>query len=626
MPEARPFKRPFATLLAEAGNHRPQVINASIYTVLNKFFDVLPELLIGVAIDVVVRGKKSLVADLFDITDRWHQLLVLAAITVAIWVCESITDYLASLSWRTLAQDVQHDLRTDLFRHLQTLDLAWFEDRSSGGLLSVVNDDVNQLERFLDIGARDVILTFTNVLFVGLVFAFSSPLLCLIAFTPIPIIVIGSLWWQRRLQPKYAAVRSSVGHLSAALVNSLSGMSTIAAFTAEEREAERIEGLSEDYRQKNLEAIRLSSAFVPLIRMGILAGFVATLVAGGWLAIEGHLNVGLYTALVYSTQRLLWPFTRLGETFDLYQRAAAGVERILLLLHAKPAVVPGDSLLPQPARGEIRFENVRFAYSAPSAIFTDHLDPNAAPPEPSWIGDGQEAEPEPQLGADVLRGLDLVVPAGETHAIVGTTGAGKSTVLKIILRQYEPTGGRVTFDGVPLDQLTFRSLRQAVGYVAQDTFLFEGSIKDNVALGRPDASDEELRAAIELAEAAGFVDTLADGWDTIVGERGQRLSGGQRQRLALARAIVRNPTVLMLDEATSAVDNETEAAIQRSLEVVSKDRTTIVVAHRLSTVRHADKIHVLEAGKVVESGTHEELLELAGLYAALWRVQTGERS
>jgi ATP-binding cassette subfamily B protein len=327
--------------------------------------------------------------------------------------------------------------------------------------------------------------------------------------------------------------------------------------------------------------------------MAILAGFTVTLLVGGRQTIDGALNVGLFSSLVYATQRLLWPLTRLGDTFDLYQRAAASTQRIMDLQAVEPKILPGDSGFAQRPAGAVRFVDVHFAYDGSS---------------------------------EVLKGVNIDIPAGETHAIVGTTGAGKSTVLKLLLRQFEATSGSITFDGVPLGDLTFIALRGSCGYVAQDAFLFEGSVRDNLVYGAPEAADPWLREALRLAEATEFVDRLPDGWDTQIGERGQKLSGGQRQRIALARAIARDPSVLILDEATSAVDNETEAAIQRSLDVVSAGRTTVIVAHRLSTVRNADRIHVLENGLVAESGTHEALLARGGLYAALWRVQTGERA
>jgi ATP-binding cassette subfamily B protein len=300
--------------------------------------------------------------------------------------------------------------------------------------------------------------------------------------------------------------------------------------------------------------------------------------------------VGFFSVLVFMTQRLLWPLTTLGETFDLYQRAMASTRRILDLLAVRPQVIEGGGRLPRPPAGAVRFEDVRFAYAS---------------------------------GSEVLRGLDIDVPAGETHAVVGLTGAGKSTVVKLLLRLYDATGGRVTVDGINVRELSFTELRGVIGLVSQDVFLFDGTVRENIAYGDPGAPAERIEEAARLAEAHDFIAALPESYDTVVGERGQKLSGGQRQRLSIARAIVRDPAILVLDEATSAVDNETEAAIQRSLEHVARDRTTLVIAHRLSTVRAAHRIHVLEHGAVTESGTHDELVAMGGLYAALWRVQTG---
>ncbi|MDH3725453.1 MAG: ABC transporter ATP-binding protein/permease, partial [Thermoleophilia bacterium] len=468
--------------------------------------------------------------------------------------------------------------------------LAYFEDRSSGGLLAILNDDVNQLERFLDVGANAIIITIVNVIVVGAIFVTISPVLALFAFAPIPIILLGTLLYQRRLAPRYTAVRARVGDLSGSLSNNLGGIATIKAFTAEKGEVERIGAQSDAYRAANREAIRVSSAFVPLIRMAILAGFTVTLLAGGWAALNGSLRLGLYSVLVFMTQRLLWPLTRLGETFDLYQRAMASTRRILDLLETEPTILPGERTLPRPVMGELNFTDVRFAYPG---------------------------------GAEVIRGLSIDVPAGETHAIVGLTGSGKSTLVKLLLRFYEHQSGEIRLDGVPVGELQFEELRGATGLVAQDSFLFDGTVRENIAYGRPDAPLEDVERAAELAEAREFITGLPRGYDTVVGERGQKLSGGQRQRLALARAILSDPAVLILDEATSSVDNETEMAIQRSLQTISKGRTTLVIAHRLSTVRGTHRIHVIESGIVSESGTHDELISAGGLYAALWRVQTG---
>ncbi|HET6505278.1 MAG TPA: ABC transporter ATP-binding protein [Baekduia sp.] len=592
---------PLIRLWRRAPAYRGRIVSGTVLTALNKLFDIAPELLIGVAIDIVVRDSDSMVAQLFGVSGRETQLWILGAATAVVWILESLTEYLSQRIWRRLSQDLQHDLRMDAYRHVQDLELAWFEHRASGRLLTILNDDVNQLERFLDVGAMQIILTAVNIVAVGAVFVAISPLLALLAFLPIPVIVGGSLLFQRRLGPRYEAVRERAGRLGGLIGGNLGGIATIKAFGAEDREAARVAAASRDYAEANAKAITLSAGFVPLIRMAILCGFMVTLVLGGHMALNGTLEIGLYSVLVFMTQRLLWPLTELGETLDLYQRGVASIRRILDLLDTPIAIASGARELPPvaadadatPSRA-VAFEDVTFGY---------------------------EESPRP-----VLDGLSLTVPAGETHAIVGATGAGKSTIVKLLLRLYDATAGTVAVDGVPVGELSFRSLRGAIGYVGQDTFLFDGTVADNLRYGAPDATDAELARAARLAEAHGFVGELPRGYDTPVGERGVRLSGGQRQRLTIARALVRDPSILVLDEATSAVDNETEAAIQRSLLRVSHQRTTIVIAHRLSTIRHADAIHVLSAGRVVESGTHDELVARGGPYAALWAVQTGEIS
>jgi ATP-binding cassette subfamily B protein len=586
---------PLVRLWRYARGHRRTVVAAISFSVVNKLADVVPELLIGAAVDVVVRAEDSLVATVFGVEDRFDQLVVLAVINVVVWLVESGSEYVSNLLWRNLAQTIEHEARMDAYRHVQRLELAWFEDQSTGGLMAVLNDDVNQLERFLDMGASEIIRTLVNVVFVGVVFFVAEPILGVVAFLPIPLIVWASVRYQTRLEPHYAAVRGRAGDLGALLANNLSGIATIRSFTAESRETARVADASQAYREANRGAIKLSSAFIPLIRMAILAAFTVTLLVGGRAALNGTMDVGLFSVLVYMTQRLLWPLTRLGETFDLYQRAMASTRRILDLLAVDPTIVDGPGALAEPISGEVRFDRVSFAYGPPES-----------------------------RGAAVLDEFSLEVPAGETHAIVGATGAGKSTVVKLLLRLYDVTGGRITLDGVGVESVPLAAVRRSIGYVGQDVFLFQGTVRENLAYGRPDATDEELEQAARLAEAHEFIQGLPDGYGTVVGERGQKLSGGQRQRLSIARAILKDPPQLVLDEATSAVDNETEAAIQRSLELVGQGRTVVVIAHRLSTVRHADRIHVLERGRVVESGTHDELLAERGLYAALWRIQTGE--
>ena len=584
-------RHPFVRLLDYAAVYKGRVARATLYSVLGKIFDIAPPVLIGVAVDIVVERQDSLLGRL-GIVDLTHQLLVLGALTLLIWILESLFEYIQRVCWRNLAQSMQHDLRVETYDHVQHLELAYFEDQSTGGLMSILNDDINQLERFLDIGANDVVQVLTTVLVIGGIFFLVAPSVAWMAVVPIPIIIWGSMRFQKLLAPKYAAVREQVGMINHHLANSLSGIATIKSFTAEDFEAERLRVESNEYLARNRQAIVLSSAFSPSIRMVIVAGFIAITVAGGQLVFDGVLDVGAYSVLVFMTQRLLWPLTRLGETFDLYQRAMASTIRILDLLSIRSEIVDGDiALSTARIRGDVRLEEVSFAYS-----------------------DGRE----------IIKGLSLDMPEGHTVAIVGATGAGKSTVIKLLLRYYDVTSGRVTLDGYDLRELRQADIRNAIGLVSQDVFLFHGTVRENIAYGAPNTPDHLIVEAAKIAEAHEFVCELPLGYDTVVGERGQKLSGGQRQRLSIARAVLTDPPILVLDEATSSVDNETEAAIQRSLERIAIGRTTIVIAHRLSTIRAADMIYVLQDGQLKERGTHDALVYQDGLYAALWRVQTGE--
>ncbi|MCS5562000.1 MAG: ABC transporter ATP-binding protein/permease, partial [Marinobacter nauticus] len=564
---------------------------ATTCSIINKLFDIAPEILIGVAIDVVVNQEESFVAGLGFETAQ-EQITILAVLTFFIWAGESLFEYLFQILWRNLAQRLQSDLRQDAYEHAQRLDMSFFEARSSGQLVATMNDDVNQLERFLDGGANAMIQVLVTVVAVGAVFFVLSPLIALLAFTPIPLIIWGAFYFQRKAGPLYADVREKVGDLSSRLANNLGGIATIKSFTAEQREAKRLKDASEAYVDANRRAIRISSAFIPVIRMAILAGFLATFTVGGMMALEGSLNVGAYGVLVFLTQRLLWPLTGLAEVIDLFERAMASTRRILDLL-SEPVNVRDEAgkTLEQPVRGKVSFNQVSFRYAGSGAGIQD---------------------------------ITLNVPAGNTLALVGATGSGKSTLIKLLLRFYDPSHGDIRIDGQPIREVSLKSLRDAIGLVSQDVYLFEGSIRDNLAYGKPDASAEEIIDAARTAEAWSFIEALPEGLDTPVGERGIRLSGGQRQRLSLARALLKNPPILVLDEATSAVDNETEAAIQRSLKRIGHNRTVIMIAHRLSTIVDADTIAVVENGRIVEEGDHNSLIHNNGAYAAQWRVQTGQ--
>jgi len=582
---------PLQQLLIYSRAYRDDFWKAVVCSILNKLFDLAPPALIGMAVDVVIQQHNSWIAQI-GIKDIAGQLLFLTLLSALIWGLESLFEYAYQRLWRNLAQNIQHDLRLEAYDHLQNLELAYFEERSTGGLLSILNDDINQLERFLDVGANDILQVLTTVIVIGGVFFLFTPNIAWMAMLPIPFILIGAVGFQSFLTPRYALVREKVSLLNSRLANNLSGIMTIKSFTTEAYELDRLKQESEAYRYSNQLAIALSSAFVPIIRIVILTGFTAILYFGGLEVVSGKLAVGSYSMLVFLTQRLLWPLTDLGKTLDLYQRAMASTRRVMKLL-ATPIAIPSGhlSLLPSQIRGDLELRAVTFAY--------------------------QDYQP-------VLQNLSLTIPAGKTTAIVGSTGSGKSTLVKLLLRFYEIQAGTIYLDGTDIREIQLGDLRRSMGLVSQDVFLFHGTVRDNIAYGKADATVDEIVTAAEIAEAHRFILNLPYGYDTIVGERGQKLSGGQRQRLAIARAVLKNPPILILDEATSAVDNETVAAIVRSLDRITQNRTTIAIAHRLSTIRHADWIYVLEKGQIVEQGLHEDLLCKQGVYAGLWQVQTGE--
>lgn len=567
-----------------------QAIWASVCSIVNKLFDIAPEILIGIAIDVVINQEDSFVANL-GIVDPKQQLYLLGFLTFVIWAGESIFQYLYLRNWRELAQKIQHRFRVDSYAHIQKMDMRFFENQSSGRLTSILNDDVNQLERFLDIGANDILQVVTSVLAVGAVFFLISTKLALLAFSPIPVIIFGAFYFQRKAEPRYAKVREKAGLIAEAINTNIAGVATIKSFTKEDYEKQRIAGISKDYMAANESAIRVSSAFTPVIRMAILTGFLATFIIGGLDTLNGDLAVGAYGVLVFLTQRLLWPFRDLANTMDLYERGMASARRILGLLNEPIHIKDHPNAQTVELTGNITLSDVTFKYDSQSL--------------------------------PALKNINLSIKASETHAFVGQTGSGKSTVIKLLMRYYYAQQGQIKLDEHLIENINIQSLRSQIGLVSQATFLFNASIFANIKYGNDQASEAEVLKAAQLAEAHEFIERLDQGYHTEVGEQGVKLSGGQIQRIALARAVLKDPPILILDEATSAVDNETEAAIQKSLKKIAVNRTVILIAHRLSTVVHANQIHVIDQGEIVESGSHDALLIENNRYAKLWNIQTG---
>ena len=595
MPFMQNSGHPLRRLYRYSSDHKLRIYAAFLFSVLNKIFDLAPPLLIGIAVDIVVQQEDSFLSSLIGVSDPFDQLVILGVLTLVIWVLESFFDYLSASQWKTLSQIIEHELRIDSYAHLQTLDMEYFEDRQVGGLMAVLNDDVNQLERFLDIGANTIIQIVTTVIVISTLFIVLSPFAAIFGLIPMPFVIIFSIFFQKKIGPKYEAVRSDVSALNGQLSNNLSGIVSVKSFTAESIEVDRITNLSDNYQESNKAAIKWSASFAPLIRMIIVVGFTSMLIFAGIQALNGSLAAGTYSVMIFLTQRLLWPLTRLGETSDQYQRAMASSNRVFDLLDAQPTILSGTAPLEEKYKlGPIVYDNVTFGYR-------DRL--------------------------PVLTNFSAEIPAGSRIAFVGATGSGKTTLIKLLLRFYETQSGTIYLGNTPISELQTASIRKNIGLISQDVFLFDGTVRENIAYGElGDIDDEKVIQAAKLAECHSFVSQLPEQYHTVVGERGQKLSGGQRQRISIARAIYKNPPILIFDEATSSVDNETEASIQRSIESLSQNRTMILIAHRLSTIRNCDHIFVLKDGVIIEEGRHETLLENSMLYASLWNVQTGVRT
>jgi ATP-binding cassette subfamily B protein len=566
---------------------------AAVCSTLNKIFDIAPEVLIGVAVDLVVEKENSFVASL-GFGSIESQVIFLGLITFIIWALESLFQYIYSIQWRGLAQMVEHDVRVTAYDHSQKLGLSWHEEQATGNITAILNDDVNQLERFLNDGVNQIIQVFVSTICIGLIFFYISPLIATIAVLPVPIIFGVSFFFQKKLSPKYKNVRDKVGALNSSVFNNLIGIQTIKSFMTFGHERKRISDLSKDYQKENIGAITISSAFVPVIRMGVLAGFLGTILIGSHMALSGTLAVGSYSVLVFLTQRFLWPFTTLGTLVDDFERSMASSQRIFDLLNTNVHIPESDDpIRPENLKSDIWFKSINFNYPGCPILFED---------------------------------FSINIKNGTSIGIVGDTGSGKTTLAKLLLRLYDPSKGSIMVGDHDIKNISIESLRNKIGVVNQETFLFDGSIRKNIAYGNKDCTEADIIRASEQSQCTEFISSLSDGYDTIIGERGQKLSGGQKQRLAIARAIVRQPDILIFDEATSSVDNKTERLIQKSFTDIKQDRTMIIIAHRLSTIRNCDNIFVIKNSCVHEQGTHDQLMQKGdSFYAELWNIQTGKK-
>ena len=576
-------------------------------TVVSRAMELVPAYLLAVAIDSLFFDEVAFtitgLPQAWLPTDPVEQLILLIVLLSAAYLLEAVMSWLNDWCWSHFAVHFQHEARVDTYDAMQRRGMGFFDDKQTGEIMSVLNNDVNQLENFLTNTFNEAIRILIRVGGMGAVMLIINWRLGIIPTFVIPILAVASYSFYRIIRPKYQLVRSSVGVLNSRLENNIGGLMVIKAYTREDFETDRVDEASAEYRDANWDAITTRIVFFPALQTITNAGYIATFLIGGWWVMFGSphpffvgtLTAGTLVMFLSYTRRFIYPMRQFGQLLNDYSYAEAAGERILGLLDSEPAIRPAaDSVRVSDIRGEVKFEHVNFSYE------TD---------------DGAET---------VLRDISLNADHGDYIGLVGPTGAGKSTLMKLLLRMYDIDSGVIRIDGHDIRDIHPQDLRESISYVAQEPYLFYGSVSDNIAYGIPDADFDDIERAARRAGAHEFIRGLPNGYDTLVGERGVKLSGGQRQRVSIARAILEDPDILILDEATSHVDNETEAVIQDSLEDLIADRTTFAIAHRLSTVRNADNIVVLDEGELVEQGTHDELLDAQGLYATLWSVQVGE--
>jgi ATP-binding cassette subfamily B protein len=593
-------------------------VSASVLAMLlARVFWMSPPVVLGTAVDAVFTGTGTyslpFVPQAMIPVDTVGQFWLSLGLIGGAFLSGSVVYLLGSFARVRAAFHVQHDLRVDAYTSTQALDIGFFDSRETGEVMSVLNNDVNQLESFLD-GTLQIA---GNAVFIFLVttgyMLWLNPQLAAVALLSPVVSAVLNYWYSRTVEPEYESLRENVGDVNSRLQRNVAGMTVVKSYTREAHETDRVAELSRAYREVSLVVNRLKILVGQVTGLIGSVGYVLLFTVGGWWVLvgppplfSGELTAGTLVTFLVLHKQFAWPTQQLSNVVDQYQSAKASSRRVMELLDRTRRVPQSTAATTLEAvRGDVTFENVWFGYGEPD----DEPDSREEP----------AAEP-------VLQNLSLDVTAGETVGIVGPTGAGKSTILKLLLRFYDVDGGRVAVDGHDVRDVTLRSLRDRIAYVGQNANLVGGTVAENVAYSDPDATREAVVTAAKRAGAHEFVTELADGYDTEIGEDGGKLSGGQRQRLSIARALLDDAEILLLDEATSNVDNETELLVRERLADVTADRTTFVVAHRLSTVRNADRILVVDDGEITERGTHEELLTAGGLYSDLWEVQVGDVS
>jgi ATP-binding cassette subfamily B protein len=604
-------ENPMKRLFLEYGAQNKLAFTVGLFSsVIARLLDLMPPVILAMALDTTFNPDGDQAFSIWLVPDAWlptepgGQLLLSSAIIAFAFFGGAAFHWTRNWGWNSFAQDIQHEVRTDTYDKMQRLNMDFFADKQTGEMMSILSNDVNRLERFLNDGMNSAFRLGVMVLGIAGILFYYNAQLAFVTLVVVPLIGFTTYKFVNIIQPKYADVRSTVGQLNSRLENNLGGVQVIKTYNTEDFESERVEDVSQDYFDANWDAIKTRIKFFPALRVLAGVGFVVTFFVGGVWVFEtlsgnpgpwfftGTLSPGEFVAFILLSQRFIWPMAQFGQIINMYQRARASSERIFGLMDEPSRIAEDpDADALDVDDGNVVYDDVTFGYDADEMIVED---------------------------------IDFAVDGGDTLALVGPTGAGKSTVLKLLLRMYDVNDGAIQIDGQDLRDVTIPSLRRQIGYVSQDTFLFYGTVEENITYGTFDADREDVVEAAKMAEAHEFIQNLPDGYDTEVGERGVKLSGGQRQRISIARAILKDPAILVLDEATSDVDTETEMLIQRSIDDLAEDRTTFAIAHRLSTIKDADQIVVLEDGRIVERGTHDELIGNDGLYAHLWGVQAGE--
>jgi ATP-binding cassette subfamily B protein len=553
-------------------------------------FLALLALLINRVLNLAIPEITQRAIDIAIVQKRHGLLVILALSIVGVTILTALFQFVQEYILQYASQKAIYDIRNTMYDHLQRLPFSFYDKSQTGQLIARATGDIDTLRRFYSFGMINFVSSILMFVAVLVICLLKNWALAVLALSTMPILAYTGIRFGGKIGPRFWEIRQRFAELTTVIQENITGMRVVKTFVREDYEISKFSVYARNVLQKNLEVTKLWAFFFPLMDFISGLGTIAVLWFGGWQMMKGNLTLGEFIAFNMYLMQLMWPIRMLGFIINVSKEAVASGQRIFEILDTQSEVEESPDAIPLPAiAGYVRFENVSFRYD-----------------------DNDEL---------VLKNFSLDIEPGETVAILGATGSGKSTLINLIPRFYDPTSGTITIDDIDIRTVALESLRKQIGIVLQDTFLFATSLKDNIAYGRTNATEEEIIAAAKAANIHNFIDSLPKGYDTEVGERGVTLSGGEKQRVAIARALLMNPKILILDDSTSSVDTETEHLIQNAITTLVKDRTTFVIAQRLSTVKRANKIVVLENGEIIEQGTHDELLKKGGIYTEIYNMQ-----